>query len=80
MKYVRIDDKTQIMVPVGISDEFARARYLQRINKGIREPYTPVEEKIEPAPEQLHGEEVLAGSLEEMQIMVAENTELADDE
>lgn len=73
MKRVRIDARTEIMVPSDMPDDVARQRFFNKINR-IR-PSEPAilnevkKEMIED--ERLNGEEIPVGSLEEMETAIA---------
>jgi hypothetical protein len=53
MKMVRIDFRTQIQVPVTMSDKDAIARYLKRMTPPIKPPGRLPKEKPIPDPEEL---------------------------
>ena len=74
-KLVRVDHRTQIMVDVDIPDDVARERYLARINQGVRESYIPI-----PIAEIKPPEIMPLSSLEQLQQIIAENTELPEEE
>jgi hypothetical protein len=66
MKLVRIDFRTEIMVPVDVPDEDARQRYLERISRAIRPAYVPTSPNY---PVASGFKEVPVGDLEDMQTM-----------
>ena len=69
MKPVRIDDKTTIIVPVGLADEDARERFLKRIKAGPKSPDTYMPPKIKEEIAQVES----VGSLEDLQAVVDES-------
>jgi hypothetical protein len=70
MKTIRIDAKTQIIVPVTRSDEDARAMYHARINRAIRGPYIPAQAQTKALPMK----ELVYGSLEELTAAVIDDS------
>jgi hypothetical protein len=74
-KRVRIDHRTEIMVPVSVPDDEARARFIERISRAIKPCYVPTTANY---PVASGFKEVPVGDLEDMQVMeeiVSSNTE-----
>lgn len=63
-KLVRIDERTQIVVPYEVPDEVARNRFIAKINKAIKPVYQPAEQK--------KTQEVPIGSIEDLTAVVDE--------
>jgi hypothetical protein len=79
LKMVRIDHKTQIMVSVKIPDEEARERYLERINRPVRGPWTKATTSTPnmPVKDEYKENEVAVDELEEL--MAEAKAELPDE-